>query len=280
MNRRRFLSVAGALIVPACGGGGGGGPSASGAIIPAPAIRKDLGYGYYFGQNGFVDEVANHTNLWWAAHNLQPIQQMAGLTQAKGKFRDVVLDLPAYPDLPGYAEPGDPETEIRKFLERLARVGLLAGVTHLYPMDEPERFGLSDIDVGRRNDLVRKIALDYPDIASAKLGVFYSVGGARPGITTYDRVGLSAYDYGNRQGSMLDALESRTTAKWWVIPYGNVPWSLDPAGLMSYAHRNTRVAAVIPFTWQTVGQDPTALGIREQVSIRALYVDAGRAILA
>lgn len=286
MNRRGFLAAAGALALPGCGGGGGSSPSASGTITPAPAVRKDIGYGYFFGQADYVNEVADHCNLWWAAYNSQPVQQIAGLTHAKAAgYREIVLDLPAYP-LPvvGQSRP-DPEREIRFFLERLDALNLLAGVTCIYPRDEPNNprvpgGSFSDAEVNERNDLIRKIVPDYGLSADIDLGVFYSVGDRdRPGFATYTRLGLSAYETGNGQGGMLDAWEPRLTARQrtWVIPYGAQPWGIDPAGLMAYAHRTPRVAAVIPFGWQTLGNG-AYLGIREQPVLRELYRQAGQAI--
>jgi hypothetical protein len=273
------------FLAVACGGGGGGGSApVTGTITPAPALRTDLLFGYYGQDATTALETAAHANLYFAAAFYGPLEQMAGLTHAKGAgYKAVVLHLPGYPA--GATEAQAAES-IRFYLKRLHDAGLLANVVALYPIDEPdhERSGnRSDAEVTARNVLIRRVAAEFPELAGVKLAVIYSDSGRRPGIASYDWIGIDNYDIGCSVLARYDELRAtlRPDQRLMLVPGGaNVGKRprQDPACFESYAHGNAQMVAIVAFIWQTVTDEGnTYLGIREN-GMRALYEAAGRKI--
>lgn len=279
----RLLALTLLFLLWACGGGGGSAP-VSGPVTPAPSLRTDLLFGYYAQDATTALETAGHANLYFAAAFYGPLEQMAGLTHAKGAgYKHVMLDIPAYPV--GATE-AQAEQAIRFYLRRLQEAGLLVNVKALYPIDEPDtaRMGnRSDAEVTARNALLRRIMGDFPELAGTKLAVFYSDSGRRPGIATYDWIGIDNYDIGCSVMDRYEALrpQLRSDQRLMLIPggadVGRRPRQ-DPACFESYAHGTPAVVAIVAFIWQTVTDEGnTYPGIREN-GMRALYEAAGRKI--
>jgi hypothetical protein len=268
------------LTVSACGGGGGSGPNASGTITPAPALRKDLLFGYFAGVSANVVDVAGHCNLFWAAmSNDGGLDQMASLVHAKGAgIKNVVLDIPAY-----FAKGGPPvpESELRFWLKRLADGKNLDNVVAVCPIDEPnhQRNGArSDAEVTAQNALLRRILPDY-GLGAAKLAVIYSSDSGRPGLASYDWLGIDDYGRGCSIMAATDELKRslpRADQRLLVVPGGSSPWKQDPACFESYAHGEPRVVACTPFAWQTVVDGETYAGIRENGMRACTSRPAGR----
>lgn len=259
------------LLAVACGGGG---DRVSGIVTPAGMLRTDLLFGYYGSNAATATETADHANLYFAADFYGPLEQLAGVTHAKGNGQRVILMLPAY---------SLDDAGIRLWLDRLANVGLLSSVVALYPIDEPDiiRSGnRSDAEVTAMNARLRAIAAEYPDLRDVKLAVIYSGGsGRRPGIASYDWIGID--DYGAGCGALrhYDALSLRPDQRTMLVPGGADPWRQDPACFESRAHRDQQVAAIITFIWQSVTDAGAAYrGVREN-GLRQLYCEAGRKIM-
>jgi hypothetical protein len=262
------------LLVVGCGGGGSN--SVTGTITPAPTLRSDLLFGYYYSNSSTINETAPHANLHWASYEFGPAEQMAGLIQARANGQRVVLMFPGY-DAPLEQR----ESETRFWLDRLRNAGLLwDGIVALYPSDEPDLAGKSDAEVTATNAAIRRAAADYPELGSGlRLAVIYAcTSQKRPGLASYDWIGCDDYDRGcsvlNASAAIPDLLAAlRPDQRLMVVAGGADPWKQDPACFASYAHREPRVAALIAFLWQPHSKP----GIRDN-GMRRLYCETGRVI--
>lgn len=276
---RAILAMA--LFVSGCGGGSGSTP-VIGTIVPVTSLRADLKFGYYFGNPLYLVEQENHVNLWWVvAGGVWFLEVAAQLQQARGAgIKNIVLHL----------NTTDP-AELRFYFGKLSEMGYLTGWDSItvYPMDEPDRFGLSDADVTAKVVAIRQVMFDTPGLLTAKIGVLYGCEhSTRPGIKSFDLVGCFRYEASGcaKLESDYVALRSQLApgSKLWMIPGGahinGKEGRQDPACWASYAHRNADVWGVIPFMWQS-GADPnnTIVGIRDQADMRKLYCETGRIIL-
>lgn len=272
----RVAAVALAALLVACGGGGSS-PTASGTIVPAPALRTDLLFGYYGGVSANVLEVAPHANIYFASLFEGPLGQMAALTHAKGAGLKAIVQLPAWTP----AGP-TPEPELRFWLQRLKDAGLLDHVVAVYPIDEPDtprQGNLSDDQVTTQLAVVRR-AMAAVEL-TAKVAIVYACDSGRtPGFAAADWIGCDKYPDGCAVlARYVEPLRSRLTPsqRLIVLPGGADPWRQDPACFESYAHGHSEVALVMPFIWQTVQDGETFVGIRENPT-RPLYEAAGRKI--
>lgn len=238
--------------------------------------------GYFYGDPLYLIE-QDHVNTWWARDDAAPAWHLAMAAQlqaARGAgIRNIVLTL----------NTTDP-IELRFQLGRLSEGNYFNGWDSivLYPLDEPEKFGMSDEEVKAKVTAIRQVMFDTPGLLPAKLGVFYGCEtGKRPGIKAYDLVGCFRYESsgctkleGDYQGLRS---QLSTGSRLWLIPGGATidgkNGKQDPACWASYAHRNSDVWGVIGFMWQS-GADPhiSIIGIREN-GLRKLYCEMGRAIL-
>ena len=273
-----------ALAAWACGGGGGGTP-VSGIVTPTGTLRTDLLFGYFAGNASVPLEVAGHANLHHAADFYGPLEQMAGLIQARAAGMRVILSIPTHQ---WRGDAARMEHETRFWFQRLRDAGLLwDGIVAVQWIDEPEteRVGnRSDAEVTAGSALVRRVMAEFPEISGARLAVFYACAtGRTPGIASFDWIGCDHYDAGC--GVLRDHVprlgeQLRGDQRLLLIAGGADPWRQDPACFESFAHRDSRVVALIAFIWQTVTDDGTTYrGIREN-GLRPLYCQAGRKIVA
>ena len=270
----RAILAAIAFALAACGVGGG--PSASGPITPAPALRSDLLFGYYYSNSSTVNETFRHVNLHWASDEFGISEQMAGLAQARANGQLVVVQMPVY-----NAPLQDREAFVRYWLGTLRNAGLLwSGIVAVYPTDEPDVWGKSDAEVVATNAAVRRALADFHEIDPA-VAVFYAcASGQRPGLATYDWIGCDDYGVGCRvvgpSGAYDDLLRVMTPAQRLVaIPGGADPWRQDPACFAAYAHREPRVVALVGFLWQSISP---MVGIRVN-GLKPLYCETGAIIV-
>lgn len=264
----RIALAAIAFLLVACGGGS---VPVSGTIAPAPSLRTDLLFGYYFADSTVQAATAGHVNLHWASYEHGPTEQMVGLAQARASGQRVVLMLPVY-DFPMDRR----GAEVRLWLDRLRAAGLLAGIVALYPVDEPDLQDRSDLDVMETNAIVRRVAAEFPEIANAPLAVFYAcTSGRRPGITTYDWIGCDDYDRGCAVlNDAVARLPLRPDQRLMLVAGGADPWRQDPACFERYAHAAPRVVALVAFLWQGIA---SGQGIGTN-GLARLYCEAGRKI--
>lgn len=287
MTRAIFAAVL--LWLAGCGGGGGGGsPGASGPVVPAPPLRRDLHYAYYGGCRDHILEQAGHVTAWWAtgwcgtglSWHADVALELA-MARAAG-VRGIVLALPH-----GLVwQPGARE-EVRAQLMGLQQSGELAGWDSImvYPADEPdirENGRRSDAEVLAMLGWLRAELRAIPALSGSPVGVIYSCSsGGRPGISGYDVVGCDHYESGCAiVGVWRELLSELRPDQRLVLPVGGAePWRVDPACVEFYAHGEPRVWGIVPFLWQDHAAPGVGLGIRSN-GMRRLYCEAGRKILA
>lgn len=275
MIRAAALVAALLVLLASCGGSGGRGPSVAGVITPAPAtLRTDLLFGYYGQSSATALETEDHANLFWAPDFYGPLEQMAGLTQAKAAGLKAVVAIPLclVPVAQG-------ESEARTWLQRLHDAGLLGPVVAVSWCDEPNTAhggGWSDEDAAAMSAAVRSAMATFPEL-HAGLAVVYACRGDYPGAGSFDWIGCDDYDSGcGALTTFYPGLPLKGAQRLMVLPGGADPWRQDPACFLSFAERDPRVVAIVPFIWQTV---PGNAGIREN-GMRAIYCQAGRTVVA
>lgn len=266
-----------AALLAACGGGSGGGPPASGSITPAPQLRTDLLFGYYYGRADFILEQVDHANLYFVAGD--PAEQVATLKAARAAgIRNLVLMLP-HANAAG-ATPG--AAERFEWLMQLEAAGVLTeDIVAVYWIDEAntDRHRRTAAQLRDQNAILRTVMAEFPALAGAKLATFYACPGDYPAIDSFDWVGCD--DYGPGCAALDRYVEPMRRAllrgqRLMVIPGGADPWRQDPACFEAYAHGHAEVVAIVPFIWQTVvDEGVTYRGIREN-GMAPLYREAGR----
>ena len=217
------------LSLSACGGGS----SADPAPIVSPQ-RHDLLFGYYLSDGPQIAETADHTNLYWSDGDSSHI-----LLARKPTV--LMLDwLMFHPDA---------ENNLRSHFGYLRAIGALQYVAWIYPMDEPDVNGISDDDMTRANETLRRVAAEFPELFGVKLAVIYGQTGRRPGLASFDLVGVDRYGSSARE-RLADALNGlRIDQRVILIPGGSDPWKDAPEPFLEVANSDPRVAAIIPFLW-------------------------------
>ena len=131
------------------------------------------------------------------------------------------------------------------------------------------------------NAAVREAMVTFPEL-HARLAVIYACNASWPGFASFDWIGCDDYDAGcgvltGAYVTLLGRLAAAQRAI--VLPGGADPWRQDPACFLSFAERDPRVAAIVPFIWQTVVDGQTYTGIRVN-GMRSLYEQAGRTVVS
>jgi hypothetical protein len=274
-----WLLVLVVLLVSGCGGGGGSG--ATPTVEPPSPTRTptDIAFTYFGALDNSVLETCDHvsaimTGGWGDVSTLEHRQAIAAtaiqqLQQAKacGVTKAIVMiDFICYAPLLGphklkplakaqYAARGmeNLAAELAAFFVALREAGVLDMVVALYPMDEPELYGLDATTVSSVNTAIRGVLQGFPELAQTKLAVVYSDNlDALPGISSYDLIGLDAYGLGaavltERYGVLRTRL--RADQRLILVPGGAEPWKTAPQPFLDYALANPAVAVIMAFVW-------------------------------
>lgn len=142
---------------------------------------------------------------------------------------------------------------LHTFISRIIAEGLQSYAYAWYVVDEPNipEVNLSTQQVQSICDLVRTITAGSP-VEALPLVTTYGVGNNnRPGIQSFDWVGID--DYGSnvitngKYAALVNLL--RPDQHTVLIPGGSDPWREDPRTYYDYAQTTQRVVLIMPFMW-------------------------------
>jgi len=254
-------------------------------------------FGYFGTQPGSVIETADHCNLvftvgWgdWSTYAgrqafMQVVVDDLQTAKANGvKSAIVTVDFLVYTRDWGMRSPASAEVELRDFFNRLRVGGVLSMVKAIYPIDEPDLVGIIGETIGAVNQLIRRVANDYMELANVKLAVIYTdhLNDLR-GVEFYDWVGFDAYGNGDSifTNGQYDTLKSRLRAdqRTILVPGGASPWRTDPQAFYDKAASDPQVVAIVPFIWFDNYGGSGQAGIRSN-GMAPAYRRIGRAIRA
>jgi hypothetical protein len=158
--------------------------------------------------------------------------------------------------------------------------GVLSNVVAVYPQDEPDLQRLSDATLMRGNAELRKLMAEFA-IDDVPVAVIYSGSGRRPGIGSYDWIGMDSYRKGSKiLGGPYRSLKNamRADQRLLLVPGGASPWQQDPAKFFKFADGDPQVVGVVAFLWfdNAAPQDGVGQGIRSNKMTEA-YRQWGRA---
>jgi hypothetical protein len=254
----RFAALILAAALAACGGGGGAGPSSSGAIVPAPTVKRTTqAYACYFaGQSVTVNAYADHTNcIEPGAWN--PLDQLAALAVNNG--RKVVLMLPVGTCLLPLERV---ESETTAYLQRIDTAGALKNILAVRPGDE---WTISDEAAKACITAIHAAMAKFPATIGKPLTIYYPCSSdARPGIDFIDWPGCDVYDwtwpriFAVYKGYERPGESDRGVA---MIAGGSNPWRQDPAPMVDFALYDNNVKLVQGFCWDACDIYPEGIGI-------------------
>src|SRR5574337_170851 len=229
------LVTACSVLLSACGGGGqdGGtiGVPDSGTSIPNHGTPRTapLRFGYFWLDGDQIAETADHVgyvftqdsgdwalpqyDAFRAADTIVRLQQARQLGIKEAWVSIGWLVFTAHRGCTGYCYTPRPDAipRLLAFREQLQAAGVDDMVTVLYPSDEPDSRGLSEQALA---PLLTAIRAAWP----VKLAVIYSGdNNRRPGLTTYDLVGVDHYDEG---AGILDHLPPITGSQQYLLVPG------------------------------------------------------------
>lgn len=270
---KAILAYIALALTVACGGGGSAGAAAM------PSAGRTVLFGYYGGVNSTIPEIADHASLAWVM-GWNPTggwmeNTALQLAQARNRNLPSVLGIPQ-------AYGPDAEDSVRLVFQSLSVQGLLTGIAALYPIDEPDVNGKSNAEVLAANAMLRRVMADFPALRDTKLSVIYGAGSNRPGIASYDWVGMDAY--GEGCGVLAASYASlkailRPGQRLMVVPGGADPWKQHPGCFLARAQEDPQVVAVVSFIWFDSWDDITkpdgAKGIRSN-GMAPIYTEAGK----
>jgi len=231
--------------------------------IPAPITpRTDLLFGYYGsypamdGNPSQFEETKDHINLFIASRWYGPEPQLAQIIEATNAGTPVMLDM-AEPYQIGYNvnEPFDiaaAEIRVRTRFQQLADAGVLKNIVAIYPVDEPELFGWTELQVVDTNNMIRRVLAEFGQ--TAKLAIFYTNAFTWRGVGSFDWVGFDDYGSGTKifTNGDYNKLKKvlRPDQRIMLIPGGCDIWRADPTQWYNKANEDQQVIALIPFVWR------------------------------
>lgn len=238
-------------LVAACGGGGAG-QQAPDVAVPNDPPRQDLSYAYYGADSAQLDETYRHVTHHFIPFWYGPdwAENEAVRTQAMGL--KIILAL------------RDPYTDaaLEATMDALLTRYEARGIRHIeiiYPHDEPNLSGLSDVTVSVGNDTIRKVMARHASTRSTLLMSIYAPGKNLPGLSSFDLAGYDNYDarentltngeYSAFQARLnFDPARGRVQGQVLVVG-GADRWHQDPAAFILRAQNDKRVQMVMPFLW-------------------------------
>jgi hypothetical protein len=244
-------------------------PSAPSAIAsrstPPATLRAGQFFGYYGDCPSCVEETRAHTNVQWIAGwggDGAQVPKIVERAKKAAPTKTVIM-------LPGmYVNKRLNPLGIvaaRGIFQGLREAGVLQNVAALYPQDEPDLEGLDDVTVIDANAAVRAVAAEFAELKNVPLAVIYSERGTRPGISSYDWVGIDAYAMGSK---ILDKPYAKLqkfltkNQRLLLVPGGADPWRENPEPYFKRAAKDPKVIGVVAFIWFDNAATDVGLGIR------------------
>lgn len=263
-----------AIGLISCGGGGN-----SDRLPPDFSPRVDLNYCYYGSLTYQLAEVYSHTTCAMITYWEGEETFFVNASRAKELGLGLILELPqAYLD--------NPETRIRNLFFQLQSLGLLSSVIAFYPIDEPDeniKVGDPTLVIREKNALIRRVMLEFPELAKTKLGVIYASSNDFPGVETYDWAGFDDYDAGDKifTNGQYQKLKNalRPDQRIILVPGGASKWNQQPEAFRRKAQLDNQVILVMPFIWLD-NADPkngAFAGIRSN-GLAPAYIEVGMEI--
>lgn len=226
---------------------------------PCPAQTRKMYFSYY---GGMQDEIFDYENMvfatTWGHDRTDWIVDAMTRAKAHGITEAMVsVDYLVYTNAAGggrklYMGEAQATPKITAFFDTLKSAGLLDMVKALYPMDEPDLYGIPAADILAANANLRAVAAGYPELTGMKLAVMYSGKRNWVGIESYDWIGIDNYDDGSfillSQYPELEA-QLRADQRMVVVPGGANPWQTPIEPFYEYAQQHEKVILIMPFIW-------------------------------
>ncbi len=229
------------------------------------SLRAGQFFGYYGDCPNCVEETRAHTNVQWIAGwggDGSQVPKIVERAKNAAPLKTIIM-------LPGmYVNKRlNPLGLIaaRGIFQGLRDAGVLQNVAALYPQDEPDLEGLDDVTVVEANKALRAVAAEFSELRNVPLAVIYSERGGRPGIASYDWVGIDAYAMGPKiLAKPYAKLQKLLTKKQrlLLVPGGADPWRENPEPYFKRAARDPKVIGVVAFIWFDNAAPDVGLGIR------------------
>jgi hypothetical protein len=268
-TRMRFVSGILCCIALLLDPGQVGGFAQASERRPSPmkpgALRAGQFFGYYGDCPSCVEETRAHTNVQWIAGwggEGSQVPKIVERAKNAAPLKTVIM-------LPGmYVNKRlNPLGLVaaRGIFQGLRDANVLQHVAALYPQDEPDLEGLDDATVIEANRALRGVAAEFIELKNVPLAVIYSERGSRPGISSYDWVGIDAYAMGSKiLGTPYTKLRKLLTNKQrlLLVPGGADPWREDSMPYFKRAATDPKVIGVVAFLWFDNAAPDVGLGIR------------------
>jgi len=247
-------------------------PGESVTITAAGEPASNLYFSYY---GGMEDEIFDYENMvfatTWGHDNTDWI--VDALTRAKSKgIKDatVSVDYLVYTYTAGggrkrYMGAANATPKITQFFDTLKAASLLDMVRALYPMDEPDLYGIPASDIRDANANLRLVAANYPELKGVQLSVTYSGNRNWVGMEYYDWIGIDHYEDGafiltSQYPQLIEQM--RANQRLTVVPGGANPWRTPIEPFYDYAKQTPRVVMIMPFIWLDDYGQSGQLGIK------------------
>jgi hypothetical protein len=230
------------------------------------AKPRTVRFGYYGDCPSCIAETRDHASMLWVAGWGGP-----GPSQTDKIIERAIIAAPIETVimLPGMYVNGklNPAALIaaRKIFTGLQQAGVLDHVAAIYPQDEPNLVGLSDASVREANEALRGVMAEFVELDGTPLAVIYNTSPGRPGLSTYDWVGIDSYQLGTTiLGRPLDDLKQslRPDQRVLLVPGGVSPWEQDPSPFFAVADRDPQIIGIVAFLWH----DNAAKGLGAGIS--------------
>lgn len=218
-----------------------------------------IAYGYFGIDGQQIAETADHVSYvmapdWgtWATPGYDTFRIgaiIAQLQEAKARgIKDawVMVGFLTMTQSPGcnsvcLAPRPDAIPRLLAFRTQLQALGLDDMVRVLYPVDEPELYGLTDATLG---PLLAAIKQAWPE---PLLAVIYGDTQSYPGRAWYDLLGKDKY--GDGAGVLNQLPPIAGGQRHIIVPGGANPWRNDPQPFLDYAKQHADVYAICAFEW-------------------------------
>ncbi len=239
---------------------------------PCPVQPTQLYFSYY---GGMQEEIFDYENMVFATtwgHD-QTDWIVDAMTRAKAKGITAAIcsvDYLVYTNAAGggrklYMGAAQATPKITAFFDTLKAAGLLDMVKALYPIDEPDLYGIPASDIQEANANLRAVAANYPELKGIKLSVTYSGNRNWVGLEYYDWVGIDHYEDGSfillsQYPQLIEQLTPKQRLV--VVPGGANPWRTPIEPFYEYAQQEPRVVLIMPFIWQDNYGNGNQLGIQ------------------
>jgi hypothetical protein len=261
---------------------------------PPPVVgppRADLYFGYFGNDDSSIAETAGHVNLefemgWGdpstpAARQTISDRHVERIAAAHAAGVDAVVLGVDYLMYSGN-QYRDGRVELRALFTQLQYANLLHNVVAIYPIDEPDNAGVSEVTIIQVNADIRAVMAEFYELRDAKLAVIYGQEGHNtPGISAYDWAGFDDYDRGQSifvNGEYIDfRARLNDQQRVIIVPGGADKWRTDPHEFSAKAQNDPKVIAVVPFIWLDNAGGSNWAGIRSN-GMKHVYCVAGQAI--